>query len=154
MKRLIVLIALIAFFAVSGASQSLFKPVPKDLLAKEVNGVKTLTNASAWLWRFSAAVTATELTWDKSSKKFVSAPLSSVGPAIGYRHYVEANGVPYNDFGVNAALLLGTDINNVELASMKLAILLNAFQFVNVGACYTFNNTNHFGILLGASVNF
>jgi hypothetical protein len=153
MKKIIVLLFFVAF-TVSAFAQSAFKPVPKNLFVLDASSLKSVPVTSIWLWRFSAEVTAVELTWNKTSKQFDSSPLSSVGPAIGYRHFVPlADGTPYNDFGVNIAALLGTDINQINPASIKLALLINAFQFVNVGVDYSFSGKT-VGILLGASINF
>jgi hypothetical protein len=154
MKKILTIIFLAAF-TLSVSAQSIFKPVPGTLFKQDASSLKSLTNASTWLWRFSAMVTATELQYDKATKQFVSAPLSSVGPAIGYRHFTALpDGTPFNDWGINAAILLGTDLEHIDPARIKAALLINAFSFVNVGACYTFGGTNHFGILLGASISF
>jgi hypothetical protein len=151
MKKLIVIL-LFAVFTASGFAQSIFKPVPSNLFSHNLTASNVTQNASTWFWRFSAEVTAEELTWNKTTKQFDSAPLSSVGPAIGYRHFVPlADGTPYNDFGVNLALLLGTDINTIDPATLKVALMVNAFKFVNLGVDTNFKTV---GILLGASINF
>jgi hypothetical protein len=152
MKKLIIILVL-ACFSLAGYSQvSLFKPVPVDLFKS--TGLKA-GGSSAWLWRLSALVVAEELVYDKVTKQFNSKPLSSVGPAIGYRHFTPlSDGTPYNDFGVNLAVLLGADLNTITPASLKAALVINAFQFINVGGAYTLNATNHWSILLGASINF
>lgn len=149
------LISVLAIMSIAVSAQSIWKPVP-DNLFKTVDGNMRLSALpETWLWRFSALVVAEELSYNSESKLWESKPLSSIGPAAGYRHYSALpDGTPYNDFGINAALLLGTDINHIDQASMKAAIVINAFKFINVGGAYTFNNTNHWGILLGASVNF
>jgi hypothetical protein len=154
MKKIILLLFFVTFAVITNA-QTIFHPVPSDIFKTHSGTFQTVQNPSAWLWRMSAIVTATELTYEKATKQFISAPLSSVGPAIGYKHfYALPDGTPATDWGVSGALLLGMDINHIDPASMKAAILLNAFQFINVGGVYTFNNANHFGILIGASINF
>lgn len=146
MKKLVLLSFILISITVQAQKPSIWRPIPDF---KE--GDRALQGQ--FLWRLSAVVTANELTWDKANHQFISAPLSSVGPAIGYKHIVPLDdGTPYIDWGVSAALLLGTDLNNPT--SVKAAVLLNAFNYINVGACYTFNQVNHFGILLGTSVNF
>jgi len=155
MKKLIVLLVFVGM-SIGVFGQSIWKPVPKNLLFENKDRDITLNSTSStWLWRFSAVIAAQELVYDKTLKEFTSHPLSSIGPAIGYRHFVSLpDGTPYNDFGINAALLIGGDINQIELTKMKLALLVNAFKFINVGTTYTLNSTNKFGILLGGSVNF
>jgi hypothetical protein len=152
MKKLITIL-LFATLAVSLNAQSLFKPVPKDLFTQNKAVLNATQNASVWLWRISANVTAVELNWNKETKQFDSQPLSSAGPAIGYRHFTQANGLPYNDFGLNLAVLLGTDITHISPASVKVALIINALQYINVGADWNFGN-NKPGILIGASINF
>jgi hypothetical protein len=161
MKKVIVLFMLVCFTLPGIAQVSLFKPVPKDLFTSGIVPGKYLAAGempSKWLWRLSALVTADELVWDKTAKQFNSAPLSSVGPAIGFRHYTMlADGTPYNNYGFNAALLLGTNINQINPATMKFALTVNAFEFVNIGGAYTLNtpaNLSPWRILLGASINF
>jgi hypothetical protein len=153
MKKLTIIL-FFSFFALVVNAQSIFKPIPANLFSQDKYALNQSGTPSAWLWRFSAQVTAEELIWDKTAKKFNSAPLSSVGPAIGYHHFVAlADGTPYNDWGVNFAALLGTDINTIVPASIKIALTLNCFQFVNIGIDYGFQ-AKTVGILLGASVNF
>jgi hypothetical protein len=154
MKKLILVLCFLMVSLVGFSQVSLWKPIPKDLFYSTKYAKLGEATPSIWLWRFSALLTATELTWDKSSNQFVSAPLSSVGPAIGYKHFTQlADGTPYTDFGINVAALFGTDINQVNPAVVKLAVTVNALKFVNIGFDYGLTN-NTFGILLGASVNF
>ena len=153
MKKLIVIL-LFAFLVIAVNAQPIFKPVPKDLFTSQLKSLKTPQIASQWLWRFSADITAVELIYNKTTKQFDSQPLSSAGPTIGYRHYTALqDGSPYNDFGVNFAALIGTDITHISPASIKAALFINAFQYLNVGVDYSFGGKT-FGILLGASVNF
>jgi hypothetical protein len=154
MKKLLIILFLAVSTIIVQAQISLFKPVPKNLFQTVNSNQKVSQTPSVWLWRFSAMVTATELTYDKTSKQFLSAPLSSVGPAIGYKHYTAlADNSPYNDWGINFAALIGTDINSIDPASIKAALLLNCFQFVNIGCDYSFGGKT-FGILIGANLAF
>lgn len=153
MKKLIFAIILVAInFATFGQKVSPFKPVPKDLFTRELTIDRTIQGQ--FLWRFSAQVTAVELRYNKDLKQFESQPLSSVGPAIGFRHFTTGtDGLPVTNWGVNAALLMGTDINNVDPASLKIAVTADVFKLA-FGLAYTFNSINHFGILLGANIVF
>jgi hypothetical protein len=151
MKKLLIALSLLLTVTLCQA-QSIWQPVPSTLFKAKSAPFGVVATPGTWLWRFSAEVTAEELTWNKTTKQFDSAPLSSVGPAIGYRHFVPlADGTPYNDFGISLAALLGTDINQINPATIKLALLINAFQFVNIGVDTNFKTV---GILLGASINF
>jgi hypothetical protein len=154
MKKLFLITILLASVLISSFGQGLFRPVPQNLFKTDGWAINKEVKPSVWLWRLSANITAVELIYNKTTKQFDSQALSSAGPAIGFRHYVaDSNGLPYNDFGVNLAVLLGTDIEHVTPANIKAALLINAFQFVNVGVDYGIGSKT-FGILLGASVNF
>lgn len=155
MKRLLIVISLFAFFAVSCAAQGLFRPVDKSIFALTADkGLKATATPSVWIWRISGNIVATELVYNKVTKQFDSAPLSAVGPGIGYKHMtLLSDGSIYNDFGVNFLALLGTDIEHITPASIKAALTINAFQFVNIGVDYSFGGKT-FGILIGASVTF
>lgn len=153
MKKAILLIGIILISITTfGQKVSIFKPVPKDLFTREITIDRTLQGD--FLWRFSAQITGTELLYNKELKQFESHPLSSAGPAIGYRHYlIGTDGLPTTNWGVNAALLLGMDINNVDPASIKLAVTADVFKLA-FGIAYTFNQVNHFGILFGTNIVF
>lgn len=154
MKKLLLLASIFALLSLSVGAQGLFRPIPKDLFTANKSVLKAVETPSVWLWRISAEVTAVELIYNKETKQFDSQPLSSAGPAIGYKHFTELpDGSPYCDFGVSLACLLGTDITQVVPANIKGALLINAFQYLNVGVDYGFGN-KAFGILIGASINF
>jgi hypothetical protein len=164
MKKVILLLTLV-ILAGAIQAQSIWKPVPKDLFTKDATiyneggeVLLSLENASEWLWRFDGTVLIDELVWHKDTRQFVSVPLSAVGPAIGYKHYSALpDGTPYNDFGVSAAVLLGTNIYDPSLASAKLVVMVTVFQYIKFGGVYTLNvpaDVGHFGIAIGAGINF
>jgi hypothetical protein len=157
MKR-IILISLLALFTMAGFSQSVFKPVPSNLFRatdKSLN-LKAGTTTHVTLWRFDATVVATEFVF--AGKNNVEAKtLSAVGPGFGLQWYQPKSDIdptPYNVFGVSGAILLGTDIYQPDLASLKIAILANAFQFFTAGVAYTPNAPYKFSLLLGGQVKF
>jgi hypothetical protein len=86
-------------------------------------------------------------------KKWESSPLSSVGPGIGYRHYIQYNGEPYCNFGVNALALLGYDWSSIDPATISLVGTITFLDFVNVGGGYNFGAKAPL-ILMGAIVKF
>ena len=156
--KILILAVLFSGIGIAAQAQgiSIWKPVPKNLLTQTVDKNLKLTTpvTGMWLWRFQAAVVATELTYDKTSKEWSSSALDAVGPGIGYRYYTtNADGTLVNTFGFNFLVLLGTDIENVTLASVKPALTLSAFNFVNVGADWNLGN-NKIGLLIGATVTF
>lgn len=136
---------------------SIWKPVPKNLFQVEKTTIRTvtqLTTPGMWLWRFQAGIVATELTYDKLSKQWQSSALNAVGPGVGYRYYTtNADGTLINTFGFNFLLLLGTNMENISIASIKPALTVSAFDFLNVGVDYNIGNSK-VGLLLGATVTF
>lgn len=153
MKKLIVALFFVAFSA-AGYSQwdGFFKPVEKNLFAMESNSKdKAITNV--WLFRPAIAVTAIQLNWNKDTKQMDASALSSAGMGIGYQHFIEANGLPYNNYGFNAILLLGADLEGSTPATMAFALTGSFFQFVNIGGLYNFSNKT-FGILTGVTIRF
>ena len=152
MKKLLIIFLLLGL-SIYSYSQSIWQPIDKNMFQSEKKYTTSLSViSSVWLWRFSANITAEELTYNTITKKFASAPLSSIGPAIGYKHYTELpDGTAYNDVGFSAILLFGTDINQINPAVVKVGLVVNAFQYINVGIDTNFKT---FGILLGASINF
>jgi len=154
MKKIILLFALIALFVTGNAQKniSLFKPIPQDLFTSNEYGLKAIENANVWLLRPSVQITAVQLNWNKETKSFDSSPLSSVGAGVSYQHYIEANGQPFNNFGLNAFLLLGTDISQVSPASLGIATTVN-YSIVNAGIGYNFANKAPF-ILTGVTLKY
>ena len=139
------LIAFTLFLAVLSASgQGLFKPVPSDLF----KGDKA-PGSSVWLFRPVVQLTGMQFTLVKPVQ--VSS-LSSLGTGISYTHFIEQNGEPYANFGVNGMLLFSQDLAGVEPASMGLALTISALQYVNAGVGYMFGGD--FFILTGVSFNF
>lgn len=136
---------------------SIWKPVPKNLFQVEKTTIRTvtqLTTPGMWLWRFQAGIVATELTYDKLSKQWQSSALNAVGPGVGYRYYTtNTDGTLINTFGFNFLLLLGTNMENISIASIKPALTVSAFDFLNVGVDYNIGNSK-VGLLLGATVTF
>jgi hypothetical protein len=156
MKRIILFFALVALFVTVSAQKapvSFFSPVPVDLFAKDASSLKTLENASVWLFRPVATVSAIQLNWNKVTKQFDASALSSAGLGISYAHFIEANNLPYNNFSVNALLLLGASLENTEPASMSIALTGSFMNFVSLGGLYSFGSKS-FGILTGVVIKF
>lgn len=153
MKKLILLLLFVSVALIGSAQKNpFFQPVRSDLF--EQGSLKTLENANIWLFRPVASITAVQLNWNKLSKQFDASALSSAGVGVGYQHYVELpDGSPYNNYGGNLLLLLGADINQVEPATISLALTGSFLNFINVGGLYNFTN-NNFGILTSVSVKF
>jgi hypothetical protein len=152
MKKLIILFSFIAIFACTSAQErqvKFFAPVPNDLFK---TGVKVV-NPSVWLFRPVATITAIQLNWNKVTKKFDASALSSAGLGISYSHFIEANGLPYNNFSANAFLLLGASLENTEPANISFALTGSFMNFVSLGGLYNFQSKS-FGILTGVAIKF
>jgi hypothetical protein len=153
MKRLLIILSLVLLtVSIQAQHVGLFRPVPKTLFTETPGVLNAPQNASVWLWRLNANLVADEMTWDKSTKQFNSVPLSGMGPGIGFHHFTELqDGSPYNDWGVNFLVLIGTDIEHVTPANLKAALTVNAFDIFNIGVDTNFKTV---GILFGVSVSF
>jgi hypothetical protein len=154
MKKLLLILTFAVLTIAMNAQISLFKPVPKDLF-KTLNlkvSKANLVNTKI-LIRFDAQLVGNELTYNKVTKQLDSNPLSGVGPGIGIRHYYQApDGSAASDWGVSLAILLGMDLQHITPASIKPALTVNAFNFVNVGIDLI--NFKQIGYIIGAQVNF
>lgn len=154
-KRFLITLSLLVIFTCVSAQErhvAFFSPVPKDLFTPAQGGLKAV-NPSLWLLRPTAEITAVQLNWNKVTKQFDASALSSAGLGISYAHFVEANGLPYNNFSVNALLLLGGNINQTEPASMSIALTGSFMNFVSLGGLYNLQSKS-FGILTGVAIKF
>ena len=153
MKKLVFLLALI-FISLAGFSQvrqdrfkGFFGPVDKDLfVAKE--GTRALT--SVWLFRPIVELTALQF---NLTKPVEVASLSSLGTGISYQHFVDVDGEPYSNFGVNGLILFSQDPGGIEPAKLSFAATVSAFQYVNVGVGYSLGIKKFF-ILTGVTYSF
>ena len=129
------------------AFNGFFKPVNKEMFSAPL-GDRAIT--STWLFRPVVQLTALQFNLVKPVE--VSS-LSSLGTGMSYTHFIEQNGEPYADFGVNALVLFTQDIGGVEPAGMGFALTISALQYINVGVGYSLGNKQAF-ILTGISYNF
>jgi hypothetical protein len=127
-----------------------FKPVSYSTPA--LRSVIQRPATSVWLFRPTVELSAVQFTWNKELKQFDSNAFSSVGMGLGYQHYIDVNGEPYNNFGVNLLVLMNTSTSE-DPASISLAGTVNALKFVSLGAGY---NTGQkvFFFLTGVTHNF
>jgi hypothetical protein len=153
MKKAILLFILCGLFATVNAQVKFFNPVPDNLFKEPVSGAKAIENPSVWLFRPVATVTAIQLNWNKATKSFDATALSSAGLGVSYAHFIESNGLPYNNFSVNALLLLGASLETPEPASVSLALTGSFMNFISVGGLYNFGSKS-FGILTGVAIKF
>jgi hypothetical protein len=142
MKRLLLISVLLVI--ISNTFGQFFKPVPRDLFSN-VTADSRAKGSSIWLPRPSATISAVQWNYDKDAKTFNAIAFQSVGLGVGYQHFIEANGVPYNNYGFNALMLLGTDISA--------AVTCTALGIINAGICYNIT-LRQFGVLTGVQIRF
>jgi hypothetical protein len=160
MKKLIIVCMLIVGSFVANAQtnpfKGFFKPVENDLFTNpdvmKFRGVDTL-KTGVWMFKFDAEITAVQLLYNKTDKKWTASPLSSAGPGIGYRHYIQYNGKPYCNFGVNLLALVGYDWTEVSTANLSLVTTVTFLDYINVGGGYNFGEKSPM-IIMGAIVKF
>ena len=153
MKKVILIIVLAAFCVASYPQKpfsGFFKPVPKDLMQYNIQGIG---GSNVWLFRPAATITALQLTYNKEFKTFQASSLTSAGIGISYAHFIDQEGVPYSDYGFNFLVLTDTELNGVTFSDLYLAVTASAFQFVSVGAGYNLGLKQVF-FLTGVTINF
>lgn len=127
-----------------------FKPISSFNLIEE--GDKSPLPA-VWYFRPAVSVSALQLTYNKDSKGFDASSLTAAGIGISYAHFINTGFTPYSDYGFNLLCLFDTQINGSTPAGVSLAGTVSAFQFVSVGAGYSFPLKTPF-IITGITFNF
>ena len=152
MKKLLLVLAFVAL-TISGFAQSpwdgFFKPVNSKQFNYHLKAASLELNPNVWLFRPAVSIAATMLLYDKTIKDWTASSFTSVGMGIGYQHYIDNNGTPYNNFGFNALMF----VNTVPKATISLAGTVSAMKFIDVGGGYNFGTDSPF-ILLGIKYNF
>ena len=150
MKKLI-LFLVFAFIVIAGYSQAFFKPVTKDVFVfdKDMKAI----NPSVWLFRPAVSITAVQFTYDKATKVWNSNAFSSAGLGVGYQHYIDVNGEPYNNFGFNVLMLFNYLPEQTAETGFSFAGTVSALKFIEAGAGYNVQLKSFF-ILTGIKYNF
>jgi hypothetical protein len=138
MKRLILLL-IIAAFAVSVSSQGLFKPVPMFPTSKDASGLERINLADfKWAMRFDATIQLNENLYNKELNQLESQMAGGVGFAIGIQHYVpKPTGEPINNFGFSLGLL--------QQDRLKIIGQVNIWQYIKFGPTFTPNQPEPYG---------
>jgi hypothetical protein len=152
MKKILLLLSFALIFATISAQKRqvlFFHPVPSNLFSPDVSSTKVIQNASVWLFRPTAGVIATRNTYDKASKTWNTKALSAVAIfGVGYQHFIEVDGKPFNNLGFNLLLLTDT-----EDSRMGIGLFGTYFGLINLGVDYNFGLKN-FGIDTGITLKF
>jgi hypothetical protein len=145
MKKLVLILLLLIPI---GLSAQFLKPVPHDLFTVEPTTDRTFRGSSIWLLRPAITVTAIQWNWDKELKQFEASAFQSAGLGVGWQHFIPTSATdptPFNNYGANALLLLGTDISG--------AITFSGLGILNIGLLYNFTQKTP-GILTGVQIKF
>ena len=132
-KLLLILILAVLSIAVSG--QSIWKPIPKDYFSSKDN-YRALADLKvapqAWFLRWNVGVLATSYTKNQVTDVFEPSAFGAVGVGLGYQHYRDANGEPFNDYGANILFL-----QNTQTKGSGIGAYVN-YSIAAVGAHYDF----------------
>ena len=148
MRKLFVLILL--GISLAGYSQSFLKPVDNTVFAKKLS-TAGVTTSGVWVFRPAVEVSAIKISYD--NKQFISSSFTSAGVGVGYQHYIQVDGSPYNNYGVNLLMLYTAIPTESALTGMSFAVTFSALKFIDIGGGYDLQLKQPFG-LLGAKYNF
>jgi hypothetical protein len=158
MKKLLIIILFVLPLTVFSQSKfkGFFKPVPEDLLSGNViyKIRSELTPPNAWIFRPAVSISAMQIMKSKEVGKQVDVTsFTKAGMGISYAHFVNSNGVPYNDISVNALFLFDVMPAGSTAINLSPVIAVAALNFVSVGVGYDIGAKNVFG-LIGINYNF
>jgi hypothetical protein len=146
--RTILIIAMLSCFGIAAHAQSIFKPVPKTLFTENKDmSIKASLSPSVWLWRFSAGVIATQ--WTVENKQVKQEAFNKTGMGLSYAHYIDQDGLPYNNVSVNGFLFFPVDGS----AKVTIAGTVSFLKYIQVGLDYD-AGLNKLGVLTGISYTF
>jgi len=94
-----------------------------------------------------------KLMYDKELKQVSSSSFTSLGLGLGYQHYINIDGVPYNNFGFNFLMLYTAIPTETTKSGISLAGTVSALKFIDLGVGYDFDVKQIFG-LMGIKYNF
>jgi hypothetical protein len=160
-KRIVILLAfLLTAFAVNAQSawSGFFKPVnsnifgqPRKVYNKSLGNLKlsdtTIILPSAWKFRPAVNLSGVTITYNKTTAKVESVPMSlGGGLGITYNYYINDNGVPYSPFGAGASVFF-------DPTGVCAIGTVTALQYLNFGGGYNFT-TKHGLFIIGVQYSF
>lgn len=144
MKKLIIIL-LFACTSTLVFPQGIFKPVPADLFQ---TNQKALESSHAWIPRISAGVIANQFVYNKETKHLDMSSFTKVGLGMSYAHFIPIDGLPYNNYSLNAFVFFP-----VEESGLALAATISALEYINAGIGYDFG-VNKVFLLTGITYTF
>lgn len=131
--------------------EGLFRPVSNDIFVRKAVGDIA---PAVWLFRPTVEVSAMQLIFsDTPGKVFDVSSFQSVGMGLSYSHFIEVNGLPYNNYGFSFFALFDAIPRETISFNVSPVVAVNALEFLNFGAGYSIG-TNKFFLLVGLSYNF
>jgi len=157
MRRLVVLLILITISGLvhsQGSWDGFFMPMSAQKFDRMVagRGDKSI-DPKLWLFRPAVSISAMKLMYDKELKQVSSASFTSLGLGLGYQHYVNVDGLPYNNFGFNFLMLYTAVPTETTKSGISLAGTVSALKFIDIGVGFDFDVKQIFG-LMGIKYNF
>jgi hypothetical protein len=145
MKKILILLLFVVPMTMTAQKfEGFFRGVPDDIISHD-KGI-----SSTWLFRPVVQISAMQFILKTPVEV---AAFNSLGTGLSYVHFVDNNGEPYANFGVNALVLFSENPGGVEPTQLSAALSVTALQFVNVGVGYNFGGKYAF-ILTGITINF
>ena len=135
MKRFILVLALLVI-TLSAFPQGLLKPVPSFPTKKENDRMIAMGKEpilQKWIPRLNTGVMGVSF-----GKDYGPVELSALGFGIGYLHYKNLNGVPFNDIGFNLLYLKNLKDNGSGIGIYVTYNINEAIGLLNVGTHYDF----------------
>lgn len=155
MKKVFLILSLLVIFVMGASAQSplkgFFAPVPDDLF--ETTAVRDIENPHVWLIRPAVGISAVAFAYNEEIKSFETSAFNKVMFGGGYQHFIEVNGEPYNNFGVNALVCFDANPNDITKTGVTVAATVSALNFVNIGVARDFA-AKKFLILTGITYSF
>jgi hypothetical protein len=143
MKRLIVILFL-ASLSFAGFSQNrwsgFFKPVKQTEFFSSLKGTANENTGNGVLWTFRPHVEVTSgiaiYNPDPEIKAYEGKTFSGTGVGISLSKYVESDGSPFNNFGINAMAYFNWSVNDVSQTRLCPALSVTFMKWFSLGAGY------------------
>ena len=142
-------------------SQSILKPIPKnyfeqkkDYFYKSEIPVQKTTDL---IWRMDGTIIIDEVVYDKELNKWVSNPISGVGPVIGLSKITASPDGPVEVYSIKAGALLGMDIIQTQKVYAKFITQIVVLKHFMGGITYSIGQPEKYkplGFVVGGNITF
>ena len=153
MKKITIVLAFIIVVlnvsAQSSAFNGFFRPV-KSFPKVTTDGFRELEVKNFWKVRPILALSAVQF---RLQNPVQVSSFTSMGTGLSYQHFIEVNGKPYNNVGINALFLYTSDLKEVQNMNLSFAFTGSFWQYFNIGGGYNFTDRYVF-ILTAVSYSF